>query len=46
MNYSEEIDKILNKELNLLIELVKKKKTAFDEEKIKKYYDQYEVLKK
>lgn len=45
MNYSEEIDKILNKELNLLIELVKKKNLAFNEEMIRKYHEQYEILK-
>jgi protein associated with RNAse G/E len=44
MNYPEEIDKILNKELNLLIDLVKKKKIAFNEN-IKKYYIQYESIK-
>ena len=46
MNYSEEIDKILNDELNILIEMVKKKKVAFDEEVIKEYYNKYEMLKK
>ncbi|MBE5806571.1 MAG: DUF402 domain-containing protein [Clostridiales bacterium] len=46
MNYPEEIDKILNSELNLLIEFVKEKREAFDEEKIKKYYEQYETIKK
>ena len=46
MNYSEEIDKVLNNELNVLIEMVKKKKIAFDEEVIKEYYNKYEMLKK
>ena len=46
MNYPDEIDKILNSELNLLINYVKEKKGAFDEEKIKKYYERYESIKK
>ena len=46
MSYPEEIDKILNNELNSLIELVKNKKNAFDKRKVENYYLQYLNLKK
>lgn len=46
MNYPEEIDRILNNELDLLIEAVRKKEYAFNEELIKKYYERYEQFKK
>lgn len=41
MQYPEEIDKILNKELNSLIEMVKERKIAFDNSSIQQYYSKY-----
>jgi protein associated with RNAse G/E len=46
MHYSEEIDKILNAELKELILYSKQKQGAFDKEKIEKYYEMYERIKK
>ena len=46
MNYPEQIDTILNKELDLLIEAVRNKEYAFDEDIIKKYYEMYEQITK
>ena len=41
MNYSDEIDKIVNAELEKLIELYKNKKGPFNEKEIKYYYEKY-----
>ena len=46
MNYSKDIDLILNKELKNLIEKVKSKKGPFDKEKIQVLKEKYEKLKK
>ena len=45
MNYNESIDIILKKELDSLIDMVKKKEIAFNEENIKKYYEKYKKIK-
>ncbi|NLA34033.1 MAG: DUF402 domain-containing protein [Tenericutes bacterium] len=46
MNYSEEIDLILNKELTNLINIVRLKKEPFNPQIIKEYYKQYKELTK
>lgn len=45
MEYPEEIDTILNKELNSLIDLVRHQKIAFNNEEINKYYTKYLAVK-
>ncbi len=45
MNYSNDIDKIVKKDLSNLIEIVRKKDGPFDHEVIKKYHIMYNSLK-
>ena len=45
MNYPETIDSILKKELGNLIELVKAKKYAFEEQKVEKYCEMYKKIR-
>jgi len=45
MHYPDDIDKILKNELTSLIEIAKEKKGPFDQEVIKKYYEEYQALK-
>ena len=46
MNYSSELDYIVNNELDKLISMKKEKNGAFSEEKIRAYYDEYlEIIK-
>ena len=45
MEYPEEIDIILKKELKELIDLAKKKELAFDKKIVNKYYEKYRELK-
>ena len=46
MHYSNEIDKIVNTELNNLINIYKDKKGPFDEEYLQKYYNLYIEMSK
>ena len=46
MKYPEEIDIIINKELQKLIEMKKNNKGPFDKNEIKKYKNLYEELNK
>ena len=46
MNYSNEIDKILKRELTELINKVRNKEYPFNQETINLYYDDYKKLKK
>ena len=46
MNYSQDIDNIVKKELSNLIEIVRKKENPFNEETINRYYEKYKELKK
>lgn len=46
MHYSDDLDKVINYELNNLIELYKAKKGPFDMEFLKKYYNMYIELTK
>lgn len=45
MEYPEEIDVILKKELKELIDIAKKKELAFNRDTIKEYYEMYNKLK-
>ena len=45
MNYSEELDLVINKELEKLIEIKNKKEGPFDRELIYKYLEEYKKLK-
>ncbi len=44
MNYSDDIDKIVNYELKNLIKLYESKKGPFDIQEIKKYYEKYKEI--
>ncbi|MBQ1812881.1 MAG: DUF402 domain-containing protein [Bacilli bacterium] len=46
MHYSDEIDKIVNTELNNLINIYKEKQGPFDYDYLKKYYDMYISMSK
>ena len=46
MNYSIEIDKIVNKELNNLIDIYKEKQGPFDYDYLRKYYNMYLEMSK
>ena len=46
MNYPDEINFIIKKELSSLIEMKKAGEFPFDEESIKKYYDLFQKIKK
>lgn len=46
MHYSEDIDKIVNTELNNLINIYKEKQGPFDYEYLKKYYNMYISMSK
>ena len=46
MNYSEEIDKILKRELTTLINKARNKEYPFNQETIEKYYEKYKKIKK
>ena len=44
MNYSDDLDKILKKELTTLIELVREKSGAFEPGTVEKYYEIYKKM--
>ncbi len=46
MNYSDEIDTIVRRELDVLIDMYKSKKGPFNKEYLMKYYEKYEKSKK
>lgn len=46
MHYSDELDIILREELDVLIEMVKKKEFPFNYETINHYYGEYKMIKK
>ena len=46
MGYDEQLDQVIHKEMNDLIELIEQRMSPFDEEEIKRLYHKYQKLLK